>query len=240
MLHQVGVFVRMNYCSAEEDVDYIHCNALAVDPADGNILLSCRHYNHVAKIARHETVFNGQTFAVGDVVWKLGGKNNRFEFVNDDNRNGDPGDLFGPGFAHQHCVSVTATGTILLFDNGNLYASQAGPWKGYSRAVEYRLDTENMTATRVWSYDIGAKSYFCGSVQRLENGNTVVGWGGQTAYGAPGTAAYTEVTPNGVKWLEFAMYPVELSYRVFRFTRSDQGEWTECLGTLGENFPPAQ
>ncbi len=82
-----------------------------------------------------------------------------------------------------------------------------------------------------------AVSYFCGSVQRLGNGNTVVGWGGQTAYGAPGTAAYTEVAPDGVKWLEFAMYPVELSYRVFRFTRSDQGEWTGCLKVLGKNFP---
>jgi hypothetical protein len=47
-----------------------------------------------------------------------------------------------------------------------------------SRAVEYELNTTAKTATMVWQYRASPSIFndFTGSVQRLANGNTVVGF----------------------------------------------------------------
>jgi len=53
-----------------------------------------------------------------------------------------------------------------------------------------------------------------GSVQRLENGNTLIGWGTVSAFGGP---VLTEVHPDGTVAFEMS-FPAELaSYRAFRF-----------------------
>ena len=59
---------------------------------------------------------------------------------------------------HQHAPTITAEGTILLFDNGN---DRASPFDGvprmelsesYSRAVEYAIDEDSMEVTQVWEF----------------------------------------------------------------------------------------
>jgi hypothetical protein len=74
----------------------------------------------------------------------------------------------------------------LLFDNGNYHTPPE------SRAVEYSLDTLAMTATLVWEYRHSPPVYapFVGSVQRFQNGHTLIG------YGAAGIM--TEVSADGV------------------------------------------
>lgn len=104
--------------------DYCHGNTIEVG-ADGHLLLSFRHLNAVYKI-NHQT---------GAVIWKLGGKNSSFTFVND------------AGFSGQHDVRWLPNGNIALFDNAN-----TAPLPRISRAVEYALDTLNWTATKVWEY----------------------------------------------------------------------------------------
>ncbi len=140
-------------------VDYIHINSVFKDN-DGNYLVSCRHTDEVIKI-------NRQT---GAVMWRLGGsnsKNNQFAFQND-NVNGFV------GFSHQHTVSRTSAGTILIFDNG-LFK----PAPQYSRVVEYEVDEVARTAKRVFQYrptpDILTPTM--GSVEELENGNLLIGYG---------------------------------------------------------------
>ncbi|MCL5030447.1 MAG: aryl-sulfate sulfotransferase [Bacteroidetes bacterium] len=103
-------------------IDYVHSNAIDID-TDGNLFLSSRHIDEITKI-------NIQT---GDIIWRLGGKNNQFDFLNDNE-----------GFSHQHAVRRIANGDITLFEDGNFHNPP------YSRAVEYKLDEKNMTATLVW------------------------------------------------------------------------------------------
>ncbi len=94
-------------------------------------------------------------------------------------------------------------GNITLFDNGN----DRDP--SYSRALEYEIDEINKTVTRVWQYpgDQSEFSFIMSNVQRLPNGNTFIGWGGQPQL--------SEVKPDGSLALE--MFFTAVSYRAYRF-----------------------
>jgi Arylsulfotransferase (ASST) len=165
-------------------VDYAHGNSIEPD-TDGNLIISSRHMDEITKIDRE----------TGGIIWRLGGKNNQFTFVNDPDR-----------FSQQHSARRLANGHLLLYDNGNLHTPAR------SRAVEYALDEENRIATLVWQYRNTPDSYGAamGSVQRLPNGNTIIGWGSTNP-----TA--TEVTPGGEKVAELNFPTGTFSYRAFRF-----------------------
>jgi len=166
-------------------IDFAHGNAIERD-FDGDLLISSRHMDEITKISRR----------TGEIVWRLGGKNNQFTFVNDP-----------IGFSHQHDVRRIENGNLTLFDNGFFHTPP------FSRAVEYRLDEGRRTATLVWEYrpDPPLIGFALGSVQRLESGNTVIGWGSVV-----GTTV-TEVTPTGEIVAGLALDPPLVSYRSFRF-----------------------
>lgn len=173
--------VRINFGGG---LDYVHGNSLDVDP-DGNIILSCRHMDEVTKISR----------ATGDILWRLGGKNNQFAFPNDP-----------LPFSHQHAVRILPNGHLTLFDNGNLHVPH------FSRAVEYAIDETQKTATLVWQYRLNPDVFGAafGYVQRFANGNTLIGWGATTP-------TMTEVAPDGSIVSEMTFDPGIATYRVFRF-----------------------
>jgi hypothetical protein len=129
-----------------------HGNAIEIDN-DDNLLVSFRNMDEITKI-------NSQT---GAIIWRLGGENNQFTFIND-NLN---------GFSHQHGIRRLPNGNIILFDNGNLHNPSM------SRAVEYKLDEVNKTAELVWEYrpDPPLYGFALGFAQRLSNGNTLVCFG---------------------------------------------------------------
>lgn len=165
------------------NIDYVHGNAIELD-TDGNWLISSRNLWEITKISR----------ASGDIIWRLGGKNNQFTFINND----------PPYFAYQHDIRRLPNGHVTLFDN------RSGLTPEYSRAVEFVLDEHAKTATLVWEYRHPEDAYgnVMGNAQRLSNGNTVIGWG------SGGRA--TEVRPDGSRALEFSFAP-SVSYRAFRF-----------------------
>ena len=169
-------------------VDYVHGNALEVD-YDGNLLLSSRHLSEITKI-------NIQT---GAIIWRLGGKNNQFTFINDTTK-----------FSFQHAIRRLENGDIVVFDNGN---ARVPP---YSRAVEYRLDENAKTATLVWQYRNSPDndSFAMGYVQRLPDTNTLIGWGASNP-------SVTEVTPTGTKAFEMTLPPGVFSYRAYRIPWKD-------------------
>lgn len=173
------------------EMDAIHANSLDVDSV-GNILLSSRHLSEITKID-HKT---------GDIIWRMGGKNNQFTFIGD-----------SLAFSYQHSARFVNGDRILLFDNGNDRPNH------FSRAVEYRIDEQAHTATLVWQFqhDQTVKSTAMGGVQRLPNGNTLIGWG---ATQMPGPAV-TEVTPDGHVVYEAALPLGYVSYRAFRFPWGD-------------------
>ena len=93
----------------------------------------------------------------------MGGKHNEFTFVND-----------SIGFSHQHAIRRFANGHLMLFDNGNFHALQ------FSRAMEYAVDESLKTASLVWQYRHSPADIYgqaMGYAQRLDNGNTLIGWG---------------------------------------------------------------
>ena len=174
--------------------EYAHVNSVFVD-SDGSIIISARGTSQVVKISRPG----------GQVLWKLGGKSNQFEFINDP-------------FSHlcgQHTASVLENGNLLVFDNGQ-NCWPINPARGdLTRVVEYRIDELTMEAELVWSYtQDGAYTVSQGSAQRLANGNTLLGWGR-----GPGILA-TEVNNEGIKVFEIIAFdgdrPV-IGYRARRF-----------------------
>jgi hypothetical protein len=183
-------------------IDPIHTNAIEED-TDGNLLISDRHMDEITKIDRQ----------TGDIIWRLGGENNQFQFLNDD-----------VGFSHQHDIRRLPNGDVTLFDDGNLHWSQLS-----SRAVEYNLDENNKTAELVWQFKNIPDEYSVamGNVQRLADDNTVIGWG-------TGGPAVTEVTPQGLKEFELSLPENVFNYRAFRFVL-DSTYYKPFVPTL--NFP---
>lgn len=167
-----------------DNIDYVHGNAIEVDN-DNNLLISSRHMDEITKISR----------TTGDIIWRLGGKNNEFTFINDP-----------VGFSHQHAIRRINNGNITFFDNGNFHIPH------FSRAVEYKLDEANKTATLVWQYRNNPDIYSAamGYVQRLDNGNSVIGWG----FANP---TVSEVTSSGSIVYELTLPVGMYSYRSFRF-----------------------
>jgi hypothetical protein len=183
-------------------IDYVHGNALELDE-DGNLLLSSRNLDEITKID-HQT---------GDIIWRLGGKRNQFTFA------AAPGITDDPHFYYQHDIRRLPNGHITLFDNHNLHSPEV------SRALEFVLDEVNKTATLVWEYrnTPDVFSGFMGNVQRLFNGNTMIGWGGYS------TPALTELKPDGTKALEMSLSGGNVSYRALRFPWQGYPTWAPVL-----------
>ncbi|MCB0722182.1 MAG: aryl-sulfate sulfotransferase [Ignavibacteriae bacterium] len=179
---QITDATHLNFTAST--LDYVHGNAIEED-TDGNLMISCRHMDEITKIDRH----------TGDIIWRLGGKHNEFSFVNDTIQ-----------FSHQHAIRRIANGNVTLFDNGNYHTPE------FSRAIEYSLDEVNKIATLVWEYRNEPTIYgkAMGYVQRLDNGNTLIGWG----YTSP---TLTEVTPEKNITLEMKLSNNMVSYRVYKF-----------------------
>ena len=179
-------------------IDYAHGNAIELD-TDGNLLISSRNMDEITKIDR----------ATGAILWRWGGKHNEFTFV---------GDTLA--FTSQHGIRRLANGNLSLFDNGNWHDPP------YSRAVEYTLDETARTAERVWEYRNTPDEYAfaMGYVQRLGNGNTLIGWGSTKP-------DIVEVAPDGTKLMEMTLPAGIYSYRAFRFN------WTAPVSVLPARLP---
>ena len=165
-------------------IDYVHTNAIEVD-SDTTLLISNRNFEEITKIDRR----------TGEIIWRMGGKNNQFTFINDTLN----------GFRRQHDIRKISNGNYTLFDNGGLEAPLI------SRAVEYDLDEINFTATLVNSYRSQPDDIYgaiMGNAQWLNDGHILVGWGS-------GVPNITEFHPDGNKAWEVEFESI--SYRAYRF-----------------------
>ncbi len=186
------------------NVDYVHGNSIERD-FDGNILISCRNMDELTKI-NHQT---------GAIIWRMGGENNQFTFVNDNNIK---------HFASQHDLRRLPNGNIMIFNNGNKMTPQI------SSAKEYALDETNKIATLIWFYEHpdvnGIKVYGAatGNAQRLPNGNTLIDWG-LVANGVPN---HTEVDYNkNIVWEMSFDSANQKSYRIHKY------DWYPCSRISG-------
>jgi len=166
-------------------IESAHMNAIEIDH-DGHILISSRSLSEVSKIHRQ----------TGEFIWRLGGENNQFDWVNDEHQ-----------ISAQHDIRVLSNGHYTVFDNGNHHV----PY--FSRALEIELDTLNMIATKVWEFIEDPPSYsrYLGNTQRLPNGNTLINWAVRDS------PKLTEVRPDGSKAFEMDFVNSYDCYRTFRF-----------------------
>ncbi len=185
------------------DPEYAHINSIEVMP-DGDILASFRHLSSVLKIAW--SAHDG--FDRGDVVWRLGGRASDFVFPNDPD--------WGP--CANHTATPLANGHILIFDNGSaavgtdparcVDATGQQVSRPSTRITEYALDPDLGIATLTWSFQPPQRfAYFAGSARRLDNGNTLVGWGSERR------ALASEVDSGGQVLWELSTGDSYLSYR---------------------------
>ncbi|GCD89459.1 aryl-sulfate sulfotransferase [Nocardioides sp. LS1] len=208
--------------------DYAHINSVQV-LAGGDLLASFRNLGQVMRIATG--AHDG--FAPGDVIWKMGGQDGDFTFLDDPYA----------GFCAQHDARILPNGHLLLFDNGsrkdtsgpvapqtaNMCPDPANPTgariaRPQTRVVEYALDEAAHTATRVWSFEKpGRYAAFAGNAQRLWDGTTVVGWSASQDSTGDTPPFVSEVTTDGNEsWSLTA--PGWFSYRAFRAPPSVIGD----------------
>lgn len=168
-------------------IDFCHINAIEFD-GDSNLIITSRDMDENTKIDR----------GTGAIMWRWGGKNNQFRLI---------GDTIP--FSHQHATRRTIEGTYTIFDDGNFRQNQLP----YSRAIEYRLDTINYTATKIWEFrhtpDIITDAM--GYVERLPNKSTLIGWGNYL------DIAVTEVDSANNTRFEMALPDRGFSYRAYKY-----------------------
>jgi len=168
-----------------KNLAFSHSNAIWID-YDGNLLLSSFFLSEITKIDRK----------TGKIIWRLGGKSSDFTFINDRFH----------GFTRQHTPSRLKNGNILMCDNGVFHEPPT------TRVVEYALDEKKKTATLVWEYVADVCNNGRGSCQRLENGNTFIGWSRMS----PGKKII-EVTPEKKIVLELEIDKDHLGiYRAYK------------------------
>lgn len=164
----------------DEHIDYVHMNSIDVD-LDEHLIISSRHLSEVTKIHRQ----------TGAILWRLGGKNDEFTWMNDTDR-----------ISWQHTITDVSDGQYLIFDNGNHHDPP------YSRALEVKLDTVNRTCTKIWEFRDSPDTYTAAqcNAQRLSDGNTLINW----------FYKLNEVRANGTKVFEMNFENGSGSYRAFR------------------------
>src|SRR5262249_43592131 len=111
-------------------VGWLHVNAVALSPTDGNLILSVRMQDWVIKIDYRNGTGDGH------VVWRLGQGG---DFVVN---SADP----NPWFSHQHNAHYIDDHTLILFDTGN--TRRASDPNAHSRGQVWTLDETSLTRPR--------------------------------------------------------------------------------------------
>jgi len=170
--------------------DWSHANCIIEDPKDGGLLVSLRHQDAIIKVTRD-----------GELAWILGdptGWEDKYKEKLLDIIGGRP-------FYHQHDLSFTSNGDLMLFDNGT---AGAFPPKALqpieereSFVLSYDINQINMTATETWRYG-GADlpySHYVSGVCEMPNGNKFIACTG-ICHDLDGKRV--EVPPQGVGIIE--------------------------------------
>jgi hypothetical protein len=159
---------------------------VVIDPQRNAVLVSARHLDQIFAI-RYQDDENGPA---GELLWRLG-------------ENGDFDLEEGEWFLHQHAPEVLEDGTILVYDNGNERpgTSLDDPNRlPYSRAVQYQIDLERMTARQIWENRLdgpGSPVYapFVGDADLLPGGTVLITHGGLLD-----PPAHTPFSPGSITW----------------------------------------
>lgn len=130
--------------------DYLHINAMVIDPSDNNLIVSFQNANTIIKIDR----------ADGKILWKLSGKGDEFGLA--DNQ------------------KTTSIADLSLADDGSLVVFDNSAATGKARVLKYKLDegTKKVADFKEFSME-GYTAAQNGSAQKVDpNKETyLIGWG---------------------------------------------------------------
>lgn len=129
-------------------IDYVHANHFDLAP-DGNYLLTSRNLSEVTKIDA----------ATGEIIWRMGGKNNEFT--------GD-----GLDFRALHSAIARARGTLWLFDNGLITRKTS-----YVRCYHLAEEQKKAVNLKNFTYPGGLFVPVMGNVEIMPDDRLLVGWG---------------------------------------------------------------
>ena len=157
------------------EYDWFHNNSVWYDKNTNSITLSGRHQDAVINI----------DYETSELNWIIGDPNGwnaeylKYFFTGSYN--------FEWQYA-QHAAMMLPNGNIFLFDNGNNRSKIKDEYidanNNYSRAVIYKISTDNMTIEEVWEYgkELGASFYspYISDVDYLENNHYLILSGGNS------------------------------------------------------------
>jgi hypothetical protein len=200
---------------AETEAEPFHCNAIDVDPANGNLLVSARNTNSIFYIEK----------STGKVLWKMGGAG--LESCLD-----EPPPIYVPvadPFAGQHDARLQpgwketcsgGSGQISLFDDESYSMNPA-------RGVLYDVIVNNGSgcaggttgttgATRIWDYATSENvpTQVCGGFRISSDGSRIIGWGQSDP--SPNGLVFTEVDEKGNDLLDLICPDDSSSYRAVK------------------------
>ena len=153
--------------------DWTHGNRLYYDAREDALIVSLRMQDAVLNIDRTS----------GEIRWIAGDPSGWPAALQDRLLSAEGGMRW---FYHQHASSLTPSGTLLLYDNGNHLVRPFTPAvsvnETYSRAVEYAVDTARGTLREVWASDEpgpeAVVTYAMGEADYLsQTGNVLVSYG---------------------------------------------------------------
>ena len=185
---------------------------------EGDIIASFRRCSLVARIDRSSGTW--------DVEWQVGGTlptrdpaTALLPIV------GDPDEEF----CGQHQASVTASGSLLLFDNGILCRGPRQFWPPFTRAVEYNVSSGSRASfVRAYPRPPGhGYTHNAGGVTFLaDNNHWLISWAGSTGSTAPlaELIAVSEVDAGGTSVFEMHLSKsnrLASTYRVYREPEAD-------------------
>lgn len=173
-------------CNYKKDLDYVHFNSMIIDPSDNNLILSFRHTSAIYKIDRK----------TGEIIWRLGGKNDDFGLTPEQR------------FNFQHTASLTNDGYLMLYDNhtAEINTECAGNFsflpRKTSRILKFKLDEKNKKILNWQEIPLSVYSEFMGNVFETEDKTYIVGYGSNKGKAAEGTSSGDSVFERAAVWIQ--------------------------------------
>ncbi len=167
--------------------DYVHFNAITIDPKDNNFLCSFRNLDAVLKLDRQ----------TGEILWVLGGSGDQFGLTEEQL------------FSKQHDIRPTSDGGYTLFNNGNIDNQS-----GQTSIMKFYLDEVNKKVIKFEEYQVEKSfSAWMGSAQELSAGHYLIGWG----HSLSRNAVFSEIDFTSNTVLFELCYPEDgVNYRVYK------------------------
>lgn len=139
--------VQAEFATKDHYQNYMHFNAMVIDPKDNNLIVSFRNICSIIKIDRK----------TGKIIWILGGKGDEFNMNEEDK------------FLFQHSIRFADSNKLLLYDNGN--------YERKSRIVTFNIDENNKTISNYKNLNLGVTTTNWGMVRYLGNNQYLVNYG---------------------------------------------------------------